>query len=210
VPADLLHEKQSASRVIMHPLRPFLRVLVVTLVAMLPCRAAVSILITPGSTPDTSVFTITQTAPAPVLPVAGTVGYVAGIALPTAMFDIPGSGSSSDIFGDLSAPVGTVTELSSGEMFQLSKLQISSDPSRASVLGFDRPFIIPIGAGQVRFALANSGPVEVNVSFLALRQGIHSIQDTAFGPVTVTIVPEPSTALLLVPALAAVRRRRRH
>lgn len=185
--------------------------LALALLAVVPCRAAVSILVQPGATPDTSIFTITQTSPGPVTGISGVSGYSLGISLPTAMFNIPGLDpeSSSDIFGDLTSPVGTVTEVFSGELFDLTKLRISANPALGSVLGFDRVFEFPIGASALQFEVGTLGPVETNVSLLALHQGTHVIEDTLLGTVTVTVIPEPAAALLLPLSASLAWRRRR-
>ncbi len=189
-----------------------MKILLCLLLLSAPCRAAVSILIGPGTTPETTTFTVTQTSASPVHDVSGIGGYVFGMSIPTSMFNIPGigSGMSSDIYGDLIAPVATITEFFSGQSYLLKKLFISSNPLAASYLGFDTVFLVPQGATSLRFDVATAGPVETNISLEALHAGVHVIEDPLFGTVTVTVVPEPgSMALVVLPALMLLARRRR-
>ncbi len=176
-----------------------------------PCQAAVSILIQPGPSPGTAVFTLTQTSPSPVVDVSGITGYSQGISLPTSMFNFPAldPGHSSDVFGDLVSSVGTITEAFSGEMFELTKLRISSDPFVDSLLGFDRLFTVPIGAGSLRFDVETAGEVVLNIAFEALHPGVHLTDDLLFGTVTVTVIPEPSAGALLLLAAGFSWRRKR-
>ncbi len=163
-----------------------------------PAQAAVSIVIQPGPTADTTIFTLTQTSPPLTLPVAGIVGYASGMAIPTSMFNLPGfdSGMYSDIFGNLGNSLATINETVSGQSFQLVGLRISSDPSAPSLLGFNSLFLIPVFASAVSFEAVSAGPVSTKIAYAALFPGVHSVEDTLFGTVTVTVVPEPSICFL--------------
>jgi hypothetical protein len=176
-----------------------------------PSRAALSILIQPGPIADTTFFTVTQTSPSPVLNVSGIGGYVSGISIPTSMFQISSSGSaaSSDIQGDLSDSLATITEVFSGQTFLLNRLRVSADPSAPSSLWFDRPYTVPVGATSLRFDVTPAGTVGINISYEALVPGFHTINDVAFGAVNVTVIPETSTcAFLAVAVLPRFRRKR--
>lgn len=189
-----------------------LKTLFCLILSCVPCHGAISILVQRGNTSGTTIFTVTQTSANPLLNVSGISGYVSGMSLPTSMFDIPGfPGGSSDIYGDLNVPVATVTEIFSNQAFLINKLKVSADPSLPSLLGFDHVFTIPSLSSSVQFAAESVGPVEVNISFDALAPGIHQVQDTVFGTVTVTVVPEPAGILTAFSGLAAglmIRRRR--
>ena len=178
----------------------------------LPARAAVTIIVQPGPTAGTTLITLTQTSPPITLDVAGLSGFASGISIPNSMFNIPGlgPGESSDIFGNLANPLATVTEAFSGQSFQLSKLQVSANPSIPSLLGFDSVFVIPSGASSIRFEAVSAGPVPTNIGYAVLVPGIHSVEDTLFGTVTVTVIPEASTCLLLAATLipSIIRRKR--
>lgn len=189
-----------------------LRTLFYLILSCVSCHGAISILVQEGTTSETTVFTVTQTSANPLLNVSGVSGYVSGIALPTSMFNIPGfHGGSSDIYGDLNVPVATITEIFSSQTFLFNKLRVSADPLLPSLLGFDHPFTIPHLAGSIQFAAETAGPVEVNISLDALRLGVHQTEDTVFGTVTVTVVPEPGGILTLWLGLAAglILRRKR-
>jgi hypothetical protein len=164
-----------------------------------PAQAAISIIIQPGPTPATTVFTLTQTSPPLTLPVAGVSGYVSGMTIPTSMFNIPGldSGMSTDITGNLGNSLATINETFSSQSFQLVGLLVSANPSAPSLLGFDSLFVIPGFASSVRFEALSAGPVPLGISYGALFPGVHTVEDTLFGTVTVTVVPEPSASLLL-------------
>jgi len=193
---------------IMRPVKIFLCLFLLSV----PCQAAISILVEPGSTTGTTFLTVTQTSASPLLDVSGISGYAIAMSIPTSMFNIPGlgSGTSSDIYGDLLVSVATITEVFSGQTFSLSKILISSDPLEPSFLGFDPVFIIPSGTASLRFDAATTGPMETNISLAALHTGVHSIEDPLFGTITVTVVPEASSlALVALPGLALLSRRRR-
>ena len=207
---DLLFPSLNPPEIAMIPRH--VKILLCLVLLSAPCRAAVSILIGPGTTPETTTFTVTQTSASPLLDVSGISGYVLAMSIPTSMFNIPGldPGTSSDIYGDLIAPVATITEFFSGQSYLLKKIFISSDPLEASYLGFDTVFVVPDGATSLRFDVTTAGPVETNISLEALHPGVHVIEDPLFGTVTVTVVPEPgSLALLALPALTLLARRRR-
>ncbi len=183
------------------PAMQLIKILPLVGLLAIPAHAAVSIVITPGPTAGTTIFTLTQTSPPLTLPVAGIVGYASGMAIPTSMFNLPGfdSGIYTDIFGNLSNSLATVTETISGQSFQLDHLRVSADPSLPSLLGFNSLFVIPNFATSVRFEAASTGPVSTTISYAALFPGVHSVEDTLFGTVTVTVVPEPSACLLFAP-----------
>ncbi len=178
-----------------------------------PCRGAVNILITPGSSAGTMVFVINQISPSPTLNVSGISGYVSAMSLPATMVNIPGfeGGSFSDIFGNLLSPLATVTEGFSEQSYLLNKIRISSEPTAPSMIGFDRVFTTASGAHSLRFDVVGEGPVEVNISAVALSVGVHTIDDLLFGMITVVVVPEPTPSGLLALALVPLimRRRRR-
>lgn len=191
-------------------MRPVTILLFLILIAS-PCRAAVSILVQPGSSSETSFFTVTQNSPSPLLEVAGLSGYASAMSVPTAMFGI-GSGDIpvTDIYGGLGASVATITESVSGQTFSLTGVQISVDPDRPSLLGFYRLFTLPTGYSTVQFEAETAGPVETTIPFRVLNPGVFTVEDTLFGTVTVTVIPEPSGIILLPGgmALLAIRRRR--
>ncbi len=173
-------------------------------------NAAVSILIQPGATPDTTFFTVTQTAQNPTANVSGLTGYVMGMSIPTSMFNIAnlGPGYSSDIWGSFVTALGTVTDSYSGQALTLDRLLISLT-SAVSVLGSQSILTIPTGHSSLRFEVTSPGPVETQVAYAALVPGVHTVTDTLFGDVTVTIIPEPSAfALALAPVPLLSRRRR--
>jgi hypothetical protein len=175
-------------------------------------HAAVSILVEPNSSGH-AVFTVTETAPNPLLNIAGTSGYALGMELPTSMFNIPGfgPGMSSDIEGDLTPPIATITEVYSNQSFFFKHLRISVGPG-PSILSFDSLFVTGIGATSARFEVSSLGPVVTPISFGALNLGVHTTGSTTFDTVTVTVVPESSAALLLAVTTIPIfsRRRRIH
>lgn len=186
--------------------------LLLTFLLAIPAQAAVSILIQPGPTPETTLFTLTQTSPPLTLTVAGLSGYASGMAIPTAMFNIPGLGAgfSSDITGPLGNSLATINETFSGQSFQLDRLRVSSNSAVASLLEFNSLFVIPNFAASIRFEAISAGPVPTNISYDALFPGTYSTEDTLFGTVTVTVIPEPSGALLLaLTSIAFLGRRKR-
>ena len=176
-----------------------------------PCRAAVSILVQPGSTSEKTFFTVTQTSPSPLLEVSGLPGYALAVSIPTAIFNIPdfGEGSSSDIHGGLGASIATIRESISGQTFSVTGLLVSANPSLASMLGFDHLFTFPTGFSSVRFEVESAGAIETNIPIYVLNPGVYSIEDTLFGTVTVTVVPEPSGTALLASGMALLAARRR-
>lgn len=133
------------------------------------------------------------------------------MSLPTSMFNIPGfdSGFSSDVFGSLSDSLATITEAFSGQSFLLNQLRVSADSSAPSLLGFDRLFTLPTGAPSIRFDVNSPGSVEINIAYEALVSGVHSVNDTLFEAVTVTVIPEPSTLVFMVAALIPLFLRKR-
>lgn len=173
--------------------------------------AAISILIQPGSTADTTFFTVTQTAQNPTANVSGLTGYVMGMSIPTSMFNIPnlGPGFSSDIWGSFVTAIGTVTDFHSGQTLSLDRLLISSNPAATSVLGSQSILTIPTGHPQLRFEVTSAGPVETQIAYAALVPGVHTATDTLFGEVTVTVVPEPSALVIALAALPLLGRRKR-
>lgn len=175
-----------------------------------PVQAAISILVEPG-VPGTSIFTVTETAPNPLLNVANVSGYVLGMDLPTSMFNIPGlgGGSSSDIEGDLTSSIATITEVFSNQSFLFKHLVVSAD-SGPSILYFDPIFLIGgVGPTSLQFEVTSLGPVATNIGFEALNAGVHSVDSTIFGSVMVTVVPEPSSAILIAAAAIPLLSRRR-
>lgn len=173
--------------------------------------AAVSIVIQPGSTPDTTFFTVTQTAQNPTANVTSLSGYVMGMSIPTSMFNIPnlGPGYSSDVWGSFMNSLGSVTDFYSGQTLTLDRFRISSNPSQVSLLGSQSILIIPTGHSSLRLELTSTGPVETQIAYAALVPGVHTATDTLFGEITVTVVPEPSTfAFVLLSALPLFARER--
>lgn len=160
-------------------------------------EAAVSIVIEPGATEETTVFTVTQTSPSSVLSVSGLSGYASGMSIPTSMFNIPGlgSGHSSDVMGVLPDSLAAITEYYSGQTFLLNPLRVSSNPADASLLGFDHLFTLPTGFPTLRFDVAPAGPVVMDIAYEGLVPGVYTMSDTLFGTVTYTVVPEPSTLM---------------
>lgn len=179
-----------------------LKILSLLILSACYSRAAISILIQPGQNVGTTLFTVTQISASPVLSVPDLSGYVSGMSMPTAMFNIPGldSGYSSDIWGTLPNSLATVTESFSGQAFLLNQLRISADSSAPSLFGFDHLFILPDDASSLRFDVISSGPVEINIAYEALFPGVYTATDTLFGVVTVTVVPEPSTSAFMATA----------
>ncbi|RYD80772.1 MAG: PEP-CTERM sorting domain-containing protein [Verrucomicrobiaceae bacterium] len=188
-----------------------LRISAMLVLLGIPSQAALSIVIEPGSTPDTTIFTVTQTSPSPLLDVAGMSGYAMGMSIPTAIFNVPGLGPglSTDIYGILSNPVTVVTEFYSGQTFLLNQLRVSSDLSSPSLLGFDHLFTIPSGNPSLRFDVAPAAPAEINISYQAFHPGTYTSADTLFGAITITVIPEPSVLLLLGSAVVPLVFRRR-
>lgn len=178
---------------------------------ILPCKGAVSILVQPGVAAETTFYTVTQSSPSPSVNVSGLSGYSFGMLLPTVMFNVASfePGYSSDIFGELLSPIASVREAYSGQSFLLSKLWVRIDPGMNSLLGFDRLFTIPIGASTLRFDVESLGPVELNIAYEALQPGVHVVNDTLFGQITVTVIPEPMTGMLALAAAGLCLRRRR-
>ncbi|RYD23315.1 MAG: hypothetical protein EOP88_04700 [Verrucomicrobiaceae bacterium] len=187
------------------------RILALFLLLAASADAAISIVIQPGITPDTTIFTVTQTAPNPTANVAGLSGYVMGMSIPTAMFNIPGLGPgfSSDVWGSFTTALGTVTDTYSGQSLTLDRLRISSNPAVASVFGSQSILIIPTGHSELRFEFASAGSVETQISYAALVPGVHTAPDTLFGEVTVTVVPEPSALMIGMASMPLFLRRRR-
>ena len=172
-----------------------------------PAAAAVSIFVEPDSSGN-AVFTVTQTAPNPVLNVSGAVGFVLGMEIPTSMWNIPDQQASSSIEGTV-ATLGSITETFSQAGRLLNRLRISADAS-PSLLLFDTVLEIGPGASAVQFQLKSAGPVPTSISFAALTPGTHSVPSLNFGSVVVTVVPEAASAALVgTAALALVSRRRR-
>ncbi len=174
------------------------------------CHAAVSILIEPGATPGTTLFTVTQTSPSPVLAVSGISGYASGMSIPTAMFNIPGMGPglSTDVLGILSNSLATITEFYSGQTFQLDHLRVASNGG-PSLLGFDHLFTLPTGHPYVRFDVDSPAPVEINIAYEGLVPGVYTMGDTLFGSITYTVIPEPSSLVLAAVASTILLGRRR-
>jgi hypothetical protein len=187
------------------------RVLSLSLLAAASAEAAISIVIQPGAAPDTTIFTVTQTAQNPTANVAGLSGYVMGMSIPTAMFNIAnlGPGFSSDVWGSFTSSLGTVTDFHSGQSLTLDRIRISSNPVAVSVLGSQSILIIPTGFSELRFEFASAGPVETQISYAALVPGVHTATDTLFGQVTVTVVPEPSAVLITMASIPLFFRRRK-
>ncbi len=168
-----------------------------------PARAAVSIVIEPSSSGGT-VFTITQTAENPVLPLSGVTGYALGMALPPSIFNIPGSGT---ISGGFPTSLGTVTEILTNQSFQLRGLQIGPGESHA-ILEF-LPIYLTSSQTTAQFTVTQPAPVETSISPEALVAGVHTVSDALFGTVTVTVVPEAATsAFLPLVAFGLFKRRR--
>ena len=187
------------------------RILFLSLLLAVSSEAAISILIQPGSTADTTFFTVTQTAQNPTANVSGLSGYVMGMSIPTSMFNIPNLGPeiSSDVWGSFVTAIGTVTDFYSGQTLSLNQLLISSNPAAVSVLGSQSILTIPTGYSQLRFEVTSAGPVETQISYSALVPGVHTATDTLFGEVTVTVVPEPSSLVLGLAAVPLLGGRRR-
>lgn len=187
------------------------KALLISASLVLPCKAAVSILVQPGTIPDTTLYTVTQTSASPSVNVSGVSGYVFGMRLPTSMFNIPDldPGYSSDVFGNLISPIASVTETYSGQSFLLSKLWVRADPGMDSLLGFDRDFTFSTQAGTLLFDVESLGSVELNIAYEALQPGVHVVDDLLFGTITVTVIPEPATGTLALAAAGLWLRRRR-
>ncbi len=170
--------------------------------------AAISILIEPDSSGGT-VFSFSQTAPNPTLNVSGISGYALGIDLPFGMFhpDVYRD-SSSIISGDFPSPLGTVTEVFSGRSFLIAGLFIQPSEPAGAVLTFD-PIHLIGGVSSVRFELSGEPGAATAISPDALIPGVHTVNSTLFGTVTVTVVPEPSLAIYLTAALLPFVLRRR-
>ncbi len=189
-------------------MNPFLPAAIAAALLCNSAQAAISILIEPDSAGGT-VFTFAETSPSPTLNVSGISGYVLGIDLPIGMFhpDVYGSGSSA-ISGDFPSPLGTVTETFSGQSFLISGLFIRPSEPAGAVLTFD-PIHIIGGVSGVRFELSGEPSATTNISPDALIPGVHTVNSTLFGTVTVTVVPEPSLAIYLTAALLPFALRRR-
>ncbi len=166
--------------------------------------AAVSILIQPDGAGAT-VFTITQTAPNPLLNVAGITGYALGIDLPLSIFSISSPVQSSAISGNFATPLGNVTESYGGQQFSIAGLHIDEV---AAYLAFSPIFILS-SQSSAQFVVDAPVPVTTAISPDALRAGTHSVGSVLFGTVTVTVVPEPSPLALTTAITPALLWRRR-
>ena len=152
-----------------------------------PANAAVSILIQPDAIGGT-VFTITQTAPNPIVGVNGIAGYVSGVDLPLSMFNIADAGSGSAIQGTFPTPLGSATEQSTSQSFSLAGLHIGDT---AAWIAFAPVFTFG-GQSTIQFEIDAPVPVATPISPDALNPGVHAVSSILFGNVTVTVIPEPS------------------
>ncbi|RYD50129.1 MAG: hypothetical protein EOP85_00230 [Verrucomicrobiaceae bacterium] len=164
-----------------------------------PVHAAVSIVVQPGSTAGTSWFTVTQTTDSPTLAVSGLSGYVMGMSIPSAMFNVPmlDPDHYTDIWGLFPTPLATVRDVYSGQALSLNQLRVASSPSGISVLGSQSILTIPTGHSSLRLEVISAGPVETDIPYDGLVPGYYTAYDVVFGEVAVTVVPEPSTAMFM-------------
>jgi len=170
-----------------------------------PANAAVSVLIQPDAIGGT-LFTITQTAPNPLLGVGGITGYVSGVDLPLSMFNIANSGPGSAIQGTFPTPLGSATEQSTSQSFSLAGLYIGDT---AAWIAFAPVFTFG-GQSTIQFEIDVPVPVATPISPAALNPGVHTVSSILFGNVTVTVIPEPSVfGFAACGALALLRRGRR-
>ena len=153
-----------------------------------PANAAVSILIQPDAIGGT-LFTITQTAPNPIVGVGASIaGYISGLDLPTGMFNVANSGPGSAIQGTFPTPLGSATEQSTSQSFSLAGLHIGDT---AAWIAFAPVFTFG-GQSTIQFEIDAPVPVATPISPDALNPGVHTVSSILFGNVTVTVIPEPS------------------
>lgn len=172
--------------------------------ATAPCHGAINILIEPNALGGTQ-FTITQSSPGPVLSVTNVYGYAAGLDLPLSLFTAAVIGTPSSIVGAFPTPLGTLSEVYSSQTFSLSALELNSS---AAYIMFTPLFeVSPYSTAQ--FEVTTSSPVDTPISPEAFNPGTHAISSLIFGTVTVTVIPEPSSAALIAGAGLTLLRRRR-
>lgn len=181
--------------------------LAASLVLSASSHAAISITIEP-SAPGYTTWTLTQTSASPEIDVVNVWGAGGGISLPVSMFDSTWfqSAVTSPVIGDFSAVFVTVSEIHSDQTFLIETFRIATYPG----LDFDHDFTLPNGQTTARFEVTQTIPSEAEIDYSALTPGVHTTE-TMFGPLTVTVIPEPSSAILFTStALGLLYRRRRH
>ena len=187
-----------------------LKIIAASLVLSASSHAAISITIEP--TFSGSTWSLTQTSAAPILNISGLSGYAIGLQLPYSMFHL----ASSEIpvtpaIGGLGGTLAVVSELVSGAVFTLGGLQISSSPlSDPSLLPFNSVWKTS-GHGTAQFQIVDTNAIETSIPLRVYNPGVHTIHDTLFGTITVTVIPEPSAPILFTSAaLGLLYRRRRY
>jgi hypothetical protein len=171
-------------------------------------EGAITMLVVPDGVGGTR-YTFEEVSPNPLVPVSVALSSGFRMELPPGMFVAsgPGSGGASDIVGVFPA-IARVREVGGGSEYDVVSLLIGVDGDYAS-FGFDRAFVSGPGETMARLTLVPGGPGSLGIAPEALVPGTHVVSSVLFGTVTVTVVPEPGSAgLLVVAALLAGRRRR--
>lgn len=168
-------------------------------------RAALAIDILPSQQGRTT-WILTQISPSPDIDILNVSGSGGSIELPTSMFDpawlLAASGVS--LTADFSATFATVLEQYSNQTFLISTFSAGIHPA----LEFDQPYTLPNGNTSARFDISGTSPADLGIGIDAFVPGIHTINST-FGILTVTVVPEPSSAVLSIPLILGILRRHR-
>ena len=168
---------------------------VILLGASLASHAAITVTITPGVSGTR--FSVTQTAPNPLIPLgATTVGFVAGIAIAPEAFDQ--DIDSVDFEDTFSPQAGTLTDLFSGASSDLVGFSFIFDSTTNLYRAFlSLGSVITLSSSeshQIEFSSGMTSEIGINFSQFVL--GTHVSPDPIFGEVTTVVIPEPATPLL--------------
>jgi hypothetical protein len=173
--------------------------------------AAISITIAPNGSGGTT-FQFNETTANPNFPIANASGAGFRIELPPSMFSpliIAGGGTIGEISGYMNPIVATFTDGISGFSYEADFLSIGGDLSYG-YFDFDRPFSPAQGQTEGRMDLVEGAAVTSTISPDALVMGTHTISSSLFGTVTVNVIPEPTSVLLVaLSSLLLLRRNRR-
>jgi hypothetical protein len=175
--------------------------------------AAITITIAPDGSGGTT-FIFSQTTDNPNFPISNASGGGFYLELPPSIFSpslIGGGGQLSPIATarNLSPILATFIDAGSGFSYDVSFLVIGSDLSYGA-FGFDRPFSAAQGQMEGRLDLVEGSAVSSETSPAELVLGTRTISSSLFGTVTVNVIPEPTSSLLVVLSSLLLSRRHRH
>ena len=193
----------------LNPHMKYIRLLLLLALSIKAASAAITITITPDSIGGTT-FSFSQTTANPKFPIGSTQGGDFLIDLPPSMFgpSVNAGGASSDISGTLTPILATFTDLGSGFNYEVKFLLIGSQLTFARFL-FDRAFSVGQNQSEGQLDLVVGSPAISPISPEALIPGTHTISSNLFGSVTVVVIPEPTSSLLLILSTMLFSRRHR-